>query len=339
MKAIVQHRYGPASEVLSIAEVPRPEPGDRECLVRVHAASVHPDVWHGVNGWPFALRAMGSGVLRPKNPIPGMDVAGVVETTGAGVRSFKLGDAVYGPTAFMRWANGGAYAEYAVVPEHLLAAKPAHVTFEQAASVPTPGIITIINLRPERIKPGDHVLINGGGGNVGALAIQIAKSRGAHVTAVDKTHRLAAMGALGADRVIDYTRSDLAQNADRYDLVFDVATTLEPRDVERMLKPSGAYSIVGHDHFGKASGALLGSIPRMIRFMIRQSLKESGSVSVKLPPAAEVIEALRSDLDGGVITPNVTDTFSLEDVPAAMRALEAGSTIGRIVIVPARDRA
>lgn len=333
MKAIVQRRYGPATEVLSIAEVSTPQPGDHDCLVRVRAAGVHPDVWHGVNGLPLALRVMGSGLLRPRNSVPGMDVAGVVEATGSQVRRFKPGDAVFGPTVFMRWMNGGAYAEYAVVPEHLLAAKPAHITFEQAATVPTTGIITQINLRPERIDSGDHVLINGGGGNVGAIAIQVAKSRGAHVTAVDKAHRLEAMSALGADRVIDHTSSELAQHTHRYDLVFDVATTLDRRDVERMLKPSGVYSIVGHDHFGTASGALLGSIPRMIRFMVRQAMKEPGSLSYKVPPAATIIETLRQHLEAGVITPNVTDTFSLDEVPAAIRALETGSTTGRIVVV------
>lgn len=333
MKGVVQDRYGPASKVLRLADIPRKEPSEDECLVRVRAASMHPDVWHAVNGWPFALRVMGSGLRRPKNPIPGMDVAGIVETVGSRVRRFKSGDAVFGPTAFMRWANGGAYAEYATIPEHLLAIKPPHVTYEQAASVPTPGIITLINLRPERIKPGDRVLINGGGGNVGALGIQMAKARGAEVTAVDGTHRLATMRALGADHVIDYTKEDVTRRADRYDLVFDVASTLATHDAERMRKPSGAYVIVGHDHFGTASGYLLGSIPRMILYMLRESRKRREKLNFEFPPAHELMEILRRHLEERSITPNVSDTFSLGEVPAAMRALEAGSTTGRIVVV------
>ena len=186
MKAIVQDRYG-SIDVLEVGEVDKPAVKDDEVLVRVHAASVHPDVWHVVRGLPYVLRVMGAGLRRPKNRVPGTDVAGAVESVGKDVRRFQPGDEVFGETMKgYQWHNGGAYAEYVSVPEEVLALKPSGITFEQAAAVPTSGLIAISGFRDlDQVQPGKKVLINGAGGGVGIFAVQLAKAYGAEVTGVD----------------------------------------------------------------------------------------------------------------------------------------------------------
>ena len=205
MKAILQTAYGQPAQVLKLGEAGKPVPNRGEVLVRVKATSVHADVWHVVKGWPYVLRSMGSGLARPKNPIPGTDMTGVVEALGEGVTRFQAGDAVFGECAKgFQWANGGAYAEYVAVSQEAFARKPDNVSFEQAASVPTPGLIAWHNLMgPRPWRAGQHVLINGAAGGVGAVALQLAKAHGATVTAVEHTSTLAMVRALGADHVLD----------------------------------------------------------------------------------------------------------------------------------------
>jgi NADPH:quinone reductase-like Zn-dependent oxidoreductase len=331
MKAVVQYRYGPADEVLSVREIDKPIPKENEVLIKVRASSMHADIWHTVNGVPLVTRLMGGGLFKPRNRVPGTDVAGIVESIGSRVTRFKVGDAVFGTTVFMRLWNGGTYAQYVSVPEHMLMHKPDNVTFEQAASVPTSGVIALCNLRSARIESGSRVLVNGAGGSVGALAIQIAKFRGAHVTGVDVAARLESISALGADRVIDYTKEDFTKGAERFDLIFDVATTLSVEDCERVLTPTGLHWMIGHDHYGKASGRVFGSIPRLVRFMVRQRRK-GRAIDMKLPPVHDLLESLRDWLHKGVITPVVGKTFTLSEVPAAMRCLEESTLAGRVVI-------
>jgi NADPH:quinone reductase-like Zn-dependent oxidoreductase len=216
MKAIVQERYGSCDD-LELREVAKPIAGRDEVLVRVRAAALHPDVWHVVRGRPYILRVMGGGFARPRNPIPGTDVAGIVEAVGDDVRRFRAGDAVFGETTHAHpWTNGGAFAEYVSVPARLLAMKPDNVSFEQAASVPTSGLIALLNLRGGRLlQPGQKVLVNGAGGGVGTIALQIAKAHGAHVTAVDSARKLAMLRALGADEVVDFAGADFTRGEAR----------------------------------------------------------------------------------------------------------------------------
>jgi NADPH:quinone reductase-like Zn-dependent oxidoreductase len=178
MKAIVQEKYGSPIDVLELQVIDKPVVMDDEVLVRVHAASVHPDVWHLVRGMPYVLRLMGAGLLRPKNSVPGTDVAGHVESVGKNVTHFQQGDGVFGETIKgYQWTNGGAYAEYVSVAEDSLALKPANITFEEAAAVPTSGLIALQNLPNEgRLHQGQRVLVNGAGGGVGVLAVQLAKA-------------------------------------------------------------------------------------------------------------------------------------------------------------------
>ena len=237
MKAIIQHGYG-GVDALSVGEVARPEPAEDEVLVRVRAASVHPDVWHVVTGRPSVLRLMGGGVRRPKDLVPGTDVAGVVESVGRAVTRFSTGDEVFGETLRgIQWRNGGAYAEYATAPEECLALKPPGVSFEEAAAVPTAGLIALHNLPQHRVRPDDRVLVNGAAGGVGAIAIQLAKAYGAHVTGVDEARKLDLVRSLGADRVIDYAAEDYTRSGERWDLIFDV-----PGNHPVPTRPAGRWS-------------------------------------------------------------------------------------------------
>jgi len=335
MKAIVHDAYG-SPDVLRLAEIERPVPADGEVLVRVRAASVHPDVWHVVAGFPYVMRLMGSGLCRPKFRIPGTDLAGVVEEVGDRVTTFQPGDEVFGECLHKhQWINGGTFAEHAAVKADTLAPKPEGVSFEEAASVPTSGIIALINLRDYgRLQPGQHLLINGAGGCLGSLAIQIAKSYGATVTGVDNGEKLDLMRSLGADHVVDYTAEDFTRGAERYDLILDVASTLTIAEAKRALNPDGTYVIVGHDHFGRVGRRVLGSIPRMfgLTFMslFVSQLRKKGKPIDDRDPLTVLAELLAD----GKITPMVDRTFPLAEAREALEYLVAGQSTGRIILVP-----
>ena len=209
MRAVVQDRYGVVDDLV-VREIAVPAVADDEVLVRVCAASVHPDVWHVVTGRPHVLRAMGSGLRRPRQRVPGTDVAGVVTAVGRRVELFQPGDEVLGETLRgLQWHNGGAYAEYAAVPEQNLALKPDRISFEEAACLPTAGLIAVNNLPSgRRLHEGSRVLVNGAGGGVGSIAVQLAKAAGATVTAVDDAGKLEMLRYLGADQVVDHRLHD-----------------------------------------------------------------------------------------------------------------------------------
>lgn len=337
MRAVVQTGYGTPSEVLELRELDRPPVGDAQVLVRVRAASVHPDVWHVVVGLPRVLRLMGSGLRRPKDVVPGTDMAGQVESVGARVTRFGPGDEVFGETIRgMQWRNGGAYAEYVAVDEDALALKPSTVSFEQAATVPTSGLITLQNLPDLGRRPsGQRVLVNGAGGGVGAMAVQLARSWGAHVTAVDHTRKLDLLRTLGADRVVDYTTDDITRGQDRYDLVFDVVGNHPFSAYRRVLATDGTYVLIGHDQFGTQGRRWLGSIPKMFSLMARST------VEPRLPPPTfeasnrrRSMTRLHDLLEDGSLTPIVAHTFPLEQPGDAIALLASGRALGRVVIVP-----
>lgn len=336
MKAIVQDRYGPPEEVLRLREIDKPAVADGEVLVRVEASCVHPDVWHEVTGRPWALRLMGAGLLRPKNPVPGTDVAGTVEEVGEGVKVFKPGDSVFGETHVeLVWRNGGAFAQYVAVPEDALMLKPEGVSFEQAGSIPASGVIALLNLRGgARLETGMNVLVNGAGGGVGSIAVQLGKARGARVTGVDRGDKLEMIRSLGADHVIDYTQEDFTRQGERYDLILDVASNLSLGACRGSLTTGGVYLVIGHDHFGKAKGHILGSIPRMIgllaisRFVHHLPTSEGEPA----PTKKEALATLAELLAAGKLTPVIDRAYSLEAVPEAMSYLQTGRACGRIVI-------
>lgn len=337
MRAVVQTRYGEPSDVLEVREVDPPRCGDDEVLVRVRAASVHPDVWHVVSGTPRVLRIMGSGVRRPGDPVPGTDMAGQVESVGSKVSGVQVGDEVFGETLRgMQWRNGGAYAEYVAVPEEVLALKPTNVTFEQAATVPTAGLIALHNLPDlDRWPVGQRVLVNGAGGGVGAIAVQLAKAAGAEVTAVDHSRKLELLRSLGADRVIDYTTEDVTRARERYDLVFDVVGNHAFTAYRRVLATGGAYVLIGHDQFGATGRRWLGSVPRMLGLMARSTADPRlPKPSFQTPDRRQSMARLGDLLERGALTPVVARAFPLEETTEAVAFLTSGQAIGRIVVVP-----
>ena len=336
MKAIVQNGYG-SLDALELREVETPAPGDGEVLVRVRAASVHPDVWHVVSGRPYILRLMGAGFFKPKNPIPGTDMAGVVEAVGENVTEFQPGDEVFGETiGSMQWINGGAYAEYVTVAEECLALKPAKVTFEQAASVHTSGYIALLNFGEARqVSPGQEVLVNGAGGGVGALALQLAKGYGARVTAVDSTKKLSLLRELGADEVIDYTREDFTTRGVRYDLIFDIPGNHPFSECRRALTPEGTYILIGHEKFGEAGKPVLGLIPHFFKLMfLSLFVKQLPRPNFSMPGKKDTMAVFREFLEAGKITPVIDRTYPLSEASEAIRYLMEGEPMGRVVITP-----
>jgi NADPH:quinone reductase-like Zn-dependent oxidoreductase len=236
----------------------------------------------------------------------------------------------------MQWINGGTYAEYVSAPEDILALKPANITFEQAASVPTSGMIALYNLQSVGLpKPQQKVLVNGAGGGVGTIAVQLAKAYGANVTAVDSAEKLDMLQSLGADQVIDYTREDFIQGSERYDLIFDVASNLRFSDCERVLTATGKYLVIGHDHYGTRGHRILGSLPQMFTLMARAPFTNHlPDANVSMPNQKELMAVLRELLAAGKITPVIDRTFSLNEVPEALRYLMAGRVRGKVVVTP-----
>jgi len=302
-----------------------------EVLVRVHAASVHPDVSHAVRGVPYVLRIMGSGLLKPKNKIPGLDMAGRAEAVGAKVTRFRPGDEVFGETiSAHRWHNAGAYAEYVAVPEEVLARKPASLTFEQAAAVPTSASIALRSLRDQgRIRPGQKVLINGAGGGVGTFAVQLAKAFGAEVTGVDSTKKLDMLRSIGADKVIDYTQQDFTQSGERYDLMLDIAANHSFSDCRRALTPAGTYVIVGD---AAGSGRWIGVLGRALKALVLSQFVGQGMGAFVSVEKKEAMGVLRELIEAGKVTPVIDRTYPLSEVPQAIRYVEQGHVQGKVII-------
>lgn len=339
MRAIIHRAYGSAEQVLELREIGVPTPRSDEVLVRVRAASLHPDVWHVIEGIPYVIRLFGNGVTKPKKLVPGTDLAGVVEAIGTGVTRLKVGDEVFGESTPIAWWNGGAYAEYAAVPEKLLVHKPANISFEEAAAVPTSGYIASSNLRRlDRHAPGQNVLINGAGGCVGTLAIQIAKAKGARVTAVDRDDKLAMMSALGADRVVDYAKEDVLRGGERYDLILDVATNLSEEACKVALAQGGDYVPIGHAHFGRApgrhGGRIVGGLPYFVGLLARTMLDPEKRKNFKIPDRQETMLAFKAIIEAGKLKPFIGMTVTLDEVPQAVRLMQDGRIVGRIIVMP-----
>jgi len=333
MKAVIQERYGAPRDVLRLLDVRVPAIADDEVLVRVRAASVHPDIWHVIRGWPYFLRLMGNGPRRPKPAPLGTDMAGTVEAIGSAVTRFKPGDDVFGETIRgHQWKSGGAYAEYVAVREQALEPKPANVSFEVAASVPTAGFIALQAVwGNELVQPGRHVLVNGAGGGVGSMTVQIAKSYGATVTGVDSAEKLDLVRSFGADHVLDYTKQDFTQNGERYDLIVDIPGGRPWAELKRALTSDGRYVIIGHDGYGTASrwiGSMRTIAPLMARSLFTPQLRplsRAGTNPERLP-------FLRQLLEDGKLTPVIDRTFPLGEVAEAIEYLASGSARGRVLI-------
>lgn len=271
MKAIVATRYG-SSDVLHLAEVDKPTPKADEVLIKVMASSINSADYRMMKADPFLIRLM-SGLFKPKQPILGADVAGVVEAVGADVTAFKVGDAVMGDISL---AGMGAYAEYVSAKASILAHKPAAISFEQAAATPLAGITALQGLRDHgKLKAGQRVLVNGAASGVGSWAVRLAKAFGAHVSAAASTRKLAMVNQLGADAVFDSTQTDLTQPDQPYDLILDIAAFRPFSDYRTALTPTGTYVMVGgamkqifsismRGLFGKKGGPRLSTMWRRV---------------------------------------------------------------------------
>jgi NADPH:quinone reductase-like Zn-dependent oxidoreductase len=322
MKAIIQDRYG-SPDVYELREVDRPTVEDDEVLVRVRATSVHPDVWHALRGVPYVLRIMGSGLRRPKTPVPGTDLAGLVESVGGNVTRFKAGDEVFGQSvgAYL-WGNGGTFAEYAAVPEARLERKPANLTFEQAAAVLTSGQIAVQGIRDEgRVQPGHKVLINGAGGGVGTTAVQLAKAYEADVTAVDSTAKLDMLRSIGADRVLDYTQEDFTRTGERYDLILDIAGNHPWSDLKPALTPEGTYVLIGHDQYGGSGHRWFGSLGRFFKLMVISPFASQLHPFRGAKDPGDRLVVLKELIEAGWISPVVDRKFPVSVVHEAIRYL------------------
>ena len=330
MKAIVQRRYGSIDD-LELREIARPVPAEGEVLVRVRAASVHPDVWHVVTGFPRVLRLMGAGLRRPKQPVPGTDVAGVVEAVGSGVGRFGVGDEVFGETVKgYAWHNGGAFAEYVAVPEAVLARKPPQTTFEEAAALPSSGIIALSGVRRQgRVRAGHKVLVNGAAGGVGMLAVQIAKADGATVTGVDLPAKLDRVREIGAD----HTATDLTRAGERYDVIVDIIGNHSFRACRRALTPIGIYVLIGHDHYGTVGRRWLGSLPRFAGLIARTPFtKQLPPLDFSTPDKPASMAELSELIEAGRLTPHVDRAFPLEQAREALHYLASGQAAGKVVL-------
>lgn len=321
MKAIVQDRYGSA-DVLRLGDVEKPSIGSDQVLVRVRAAGVDRGVWHLMTGTPYAVR-LAVGFRTPRNPVIGMDVAGVVEAVGAAVTEVRVGDEVFG-------AGSGTFAEYAAVRERACAAKPAGVSFEEAAALPTSAVTALQALRKQgRVQAGQRVLVIGAGGGVGSYAVQMAKAFGAHVTGVCSTAKADLVRSLGADEVIDYTVEDFADGRRTWDLVLDIAGNRRIRHLRRAVAPRGTLVIAG----GEDGGRLTGGLDRQFRaallsLVVRQRL---GFV-VSLTRRAD-LETVRELVESGAVRPAVDRAYPLAEAPEALRDLEQGRIRGKAVVV------
>jgi NADPH:quinone reductase-like Zn-dependent oxidoreductase len=320
MYAMRYTRYG-SPDVLKLDRVDTPQLGATDVLIQVHAAAANAGDWHLLRGDPFIVR-LSSGLRRPKHQILGSDVAGRIVAVGSRVTQFQPGDEVFGD---LSESGFGAFAEYVVAPAHALALKPAGLSFAQAAAVPSAALTALQGLRDEaRLQAGQQVLINGASGGVGTFAVQIARSLGAVVTAVCSTRNLELMRALGAEHVIDYTQEDYPRQGKRYDVIFDLAAFRPLADNQRALAPGGVYVL------GGGSGGLFLSV--MLTGAWRSWRSGQRLCTFVKQPTPERLQVVRTLLETGSIAPVIDRCYPLDELPEALRYLEAGHARGKVVI-------
>lgn len=319
MKAIIYHTYG-SPDVLKLADVAKPAPGDDEVLIKVHAAALNSWDWDRLTGKPYVYRLL-FGLLKPKLPILGADVAGTVEAVGRNVQQFQPGDAVFGDLCEGGW---GGLAEYVCARETALTLKPAGMTFEQAAAIPQAGVLALQGLRDKRpVQPGQKVLINGAGGGVGTFAVQMAKSFGAEVTGVDSPAKLEMLRSLGADHVIDYTQEDYTQTGRQYDLIVDVVARRSISDYKRALTPQGTFVVVGGSIATILQTATLGTW---------YSKSGGKQMSLLMHRPNKDLASIIALFESGQVVPVIDKYYSLPEAAEAIRYLGAGQAKGKVVI-------
>jgi NADPH:quinone reductase-like Zn-dependent oxidoreductase len=321
MKAVVQSRYGTA-ETWRVGEVPAPTPGPREVLVRVRAAGIDRGTWHLMTGLPLLLR-LGFGLRGPRVPVPGRDLAGVVEAVGPEVSRFAVGDEVFGTT------GRGSFAELACAHEDKLARKPAVLSFEEAAAVPVSAVTALQGLRDVgRLRAGQQVMVIGASGGVGSYAVQLAKAFGAEVTAVCSGAKADLALALGADHVLDYTRSPIDESGRRFDLVLDIGGNRPVSRLRRLLTETGTLVIVG----GEGGDRWLGGLHRQLAAAARSPFVRHRLAMFVAKENAADLEELAELATRGALRPALERTFPLEEAARAMAHLESGRVRGKVAV-------
>ncbi len=317
MKAIVHRRYGPP-DVLALEELPPPVPGPGEVRVRVRAASVFAGDPHAVRGAPLFVR-LATGMRRPRNPIPGIDLAGIVDAAGPGVTDLRAGDEVFGFAS-------GSLAELVSVPAGQLVRRPANLSLEEAATVPEAGMTALQGLRDQgRVQPGHRVLVIGASGGVGTFAVQIAKALGAEVTGVCGAASMELVRSIGADHVIDHTRTDVTATGERYDVILQLAGTASPGRLRRALVPGGTLVL------SNGQGRLAG-VDRILRAIaLSPFVRERLAVFVTKENGAD-LATLAGMIESGQVRPVIDRTYPLAEAAEALRYLEAGHAHGKVVI-------
>lgn len=319
MKAIMQTRYG-SPDVLRLEEIEQPVPGDDEVLVRVRAAAINIGDWHLLRGVPYVMR-LGLGLRKPRRETPGRDIAGQVEAVGRNVEHVRPGDEVFG------WGSG-AFAEYVCTSASNVLPKPSNLTLEQAAAVGDSAFTALAAVRDQgKVQPGQRVLINGASGGVGTFAVQIAKSLGAHVTAVCGPRNVDMVRSLGADQVIDYEREDFAQAHDLYDVMLDLVGNRSLSECRRVLTPRGTYVIVGVRDLGRWLGLSRQTKALLLSPFVRQRMR----VFV-VKHTREDLGVLKELVEAGQVAPVIERRYELRDVPDALRHQGAGHTRGKVIV-------
>jgi NADPH:quinone reductase-like Zn-dependent oxidoreductase len=318
MTAIVQDRYGSA-DVLQLRQIERPRPRADEAIVRVHAAGVDFGVWHLMEGMPYAVRLV-TGLRRPRNPVRGLELAGVIDEVGADVTAFAPGDEVFG-------IGEGSFAEYARASQSKLVHKPSNLDFEAAAVVPVSATTALVGLRAAKVEAGQTVLITGAGGGVGSYAVQLARAMGAEVTGVCSTSKMDFVRALGAADAIDYTREDITTGDRTYDAIIDLAGSRSVSSLRRALAPTGTLVLLG----GEGGGTWLGMGRQVWSQIIGIGARQKFRSPLALVNQGD-LRVLKEMLETGEITPVVDRRYPLSEVPTAVRALAAGHSRGKAVI-------
>jgi len=321
MKAITYRCYGSA-DVLNFEKVEKPKPADGEVLVKIKTAAVNPLDWHYMRGSPYIMRLMGAGIGKPKDQRLGVDFAGTVEAVGKNVTRFKPGDEVFG-------GGSGAFAEFlTVADDRSIVAKPANVSFEEAAAVPIAAITALQALRDKgKIKSGQHVLINGASGGVGTFAVQIAKSFGAEITGVCSGRNAEMVRSIGADHVIDYKKEDYTESSHQYDLIVDMVGNHSLSKNRRVMKPGGTLVIVGGE-----KGDWIGPLAAPIKAMMYSPFVEEEFVNLMARMRQSDLAVLADLMKAGKLRPVLDRSYALSEVPTAIRYSEEGRARGKIII-------
>lgn len=321
MKAIVQDVYG-NSDVLRLRDIPRPTPGAGEVLIKVRAAGVDQGVWHLMTGRPYLIRLFGYGLKKPKVPVRGREVAGVVEAVGTGASRFQAGDEVFGTCE-------GSFAEYVCAKEKLLARKPSNLSFEEAAAAPISAVTALQAVRDAgQVAAGQKVAIIGAGGGVGSFAVQVAKTFGASVTGVCSTGKVDLVQSLGADHVIDYIQSDFAVAGVQYDVIIDTAGNRPLSVLRKALTQQGVLVIVGGEGGGKITGGFERSMAAPLSSLF-SGQKFKGLVSKENHQDLEVLTRL---FEAGSVKPAVDKVYPLAEAAAAIAYLHQGRARGKVVV-------